>query len=250
MRVKSSMASFTFAAWAMARRCRTAFVEPPRAMTTVMAFSNAFRVMMSRGKTPLFRRLSTAAPASRQSAFLSRKSRLGPSCSASSCPVLRWQMAIVFAVYMPPQEPAPGMAHASISCASFSLILPAACWPTASKTETTSTIPAVKAARKNGSAVNKDGGTIQPRHGDEAARHVFVASADGDDSIEALAPGHGFDRVGNDFAGHEGVFHAFGAHRNAIRDRDRVENRALPSGIIDSRCGFTSELDRCAYCTA
>ena len=42
MRVKSSMVSFTFAACAMASRCNTAFVEPPSAMTTVMAFSKAF----------------------------------------------------------------------------------------------------------------------------------------------------------------------------------------------------------------
>ncbi len=33
----------------MAIRCSTALVEPPSAITTTMAFSKAWRVMMSRG---------------------------------------------------------------------------------------------------------------------------------------------------------------------------------------------------------
>jgi hypothetical protein len=43
---------------------------------------------------------------------------------------------IVLAVYMPPQEPVPGIAFCSISLSSASLILPAAFWPTASNTLT------------------------------------------------------------------------------------------------------------------
>ena len=49
IRVKSSIESGTFAEWATARRWRTAFVEPPRAITTAIAFSSDFRVMMSLG---------------------------------------------------------------------------------------------------------------------------------------------------------------------------------------------------------
>ena len=48
----------------------TAFVEPPTAMTTTMAFSNARRVMMSRGLRSSSRRLRTAAPAARHSSSL------------------------------------------------------------------------------------------------------------------------------------------------------------------------------------
>ena len=40
--VKSSIESFTPAQWAIARRCSTALVEPPSAIVTVIAFSNAF----------------------------------------------------------------------------------------------------------------------------------------------------------------------------------------------------------------
>ena len=43
---------------------------------------------------------------------------------------------MVLAVYMPPQEPVPGMACCSTSFSSWSLILPAAFSPTASNTLT------------------------------------------------------------------------------------------------------------------
>jgi hypothetical protein len=42
--VKSSSAS-----WAAARMCSTVFVEPPIAMSSVIAFSNAARVAIDRG---------------------------------------------------------------------------------------------------------------------------------------------------------------------------------------------------------
>jgi hypothetical protein len=48
-RSKSSMVQSTPAAWAMARKCSTALVEPPVAMITATAFSIAFLVTMSRG---------------------------------------------------------------------------------------------------------------------------------------------------------------------------------------------------------
>ena len=47
-------------------------------------------------------------------------------------------VAIVFAVYMPPHEPAPGIAFSSMVRKSSSLNSPAACLPTASNTDTTS----------------------------------------------------------------------------------------------------------------
>ena len=49
MRSKSSMVQSTSAAWAMARKCSTALVEPPVAMMTATAFSMLFFVTMSRG---------------------------------------------------------------------------------------------------------------------------------------------------------------------------------------------------------
>ena len=44
---------------------------------------------------------------------------------------------MVLAVNMPPQDPLPGQARRSTSSSSRSSILPALCWPTASKALTT-----------------------------------------------------------------------------------------------------------------
>ena len=59
------MVNGTPAEWAMARRCKTALVEPPTAITTVMAFSKALRVMMSRGSiffSIIFKRVLALSP--------------------------------------------------------------------------------------------------------------------------------------------------------------------------------------------
>ena len=57
--------------------------------------------------------------------------RLGP---IGLMPSTSNAIAIVFAVYWPPQAPTPGLAAASMSARSWSVILPAACAPIASKT--------------------------------------------------------------------------------------------------------------------
>ena len=62
MRLKSSSESSTLASCAMASRWSTALVEPPKAMSTAMAFSNAFFVRMSRAVMPSRIRLTTASP--------------------------------------------------------------------------------------------------------------------------------------------------------------------------------------------
>ena len=111
-------------------------------MTTVMAFSKALRVMMSRGRDAL--RLQHIHDGGAGAAAIvllvfatmafcaELLGKLMPSASMA--------LAMVLAVYMPPQEPAPGMAHCSTSMSSLSSILPAACLPTASKTETMSSL--------------------------------------------------------------------------------------------------------------
>ena len=62
-RLKSSSASSTRASAAMASRWSTALVEPPSAMTTAMAFSNACLVRMWRGRMPWRSSSTTAVPA-------------------------------------------------------------------------------------------------------------------------------------------------------------------------------------------
>ncbi len=60
--LKSSRESSTRASLAMARRCSTALVDPPSAITTAMAFSKASLVMMSRGRMSRARSSTTARP--------------------------------------------------------------------------------------------------------------------------------------------------------------------------------------------
>ena len=101
-----------------------------------MAFSIDSRVMMSSG----FRFCSTARISTRADsvvlsslspsglAMVDEYSRLMPSASNEEL--------IVLAVYMPPQDPEPGIQRFSICLKSSSLIRPAVNSPTASKADT------------------------------------------------------------------------------------------------------------------
>ena len=78
-----------------------------------MAFSKAFFVMISRGLMPSLMRLSTAAPASKQSRILSSEMAAWAELLGSDMPSASIALAMVLAVYIPPQEPGPGMAQDS-----------------------------------------------------------------------------------------------------------------------------------------
>ena len=104
-----------------------------------MAFSKAFFVMMSRGRMFWLMRFTTAAPASKQSINFSSLTAAWAELFGRLMPRASIALAMVLAVYIPPQEPGPGMAVAVTPSSSASSILPALCFPTASKTETMST---------------------------------------------------------------------------------------------------------------
>jgi hypothetical protein len=82
---------------------------------TVMAFSKALRVMMSRGRMFFLMRLRTAAPALRQSLALLLGDGGWAELLGRLMPRASMAVAMVLAVYMPPQEPGPGMAQDSTS---------------------------------------------------------------------------------------------------------------------------------------
>ena len=103
-------------------------------------------------------------------------------------------------------------------------------------------VAAVMAAWFDGAAVDEDAGAVETGHGHDAGGHVFVAAADGDEPVEHFASGDGFDGIGDDFAGDEAVFHAFGAHGDAVRDGDGVEDDAFTAGRVDAFGGFEGEL--------
>ena len=247
MRVKSSSSSGTFAACAIASRCSTALVEPLSAMTTVIAFSNASRVRICDGVMPAFTSLTTALPASSQSLILWRDTascaelfgRLMPSASIAE--------AMVLAVYMPAQLPGPGIAVRSISFISRAEIAPAR--KRAARLEHGDDVAMLRTGPDR-AAIDEHRRPIEPRERDQAAGHVLVAAADRHDAIEALRARDGLDRVRNHFARHERVAHAGRAVRDAVRDRDRAERRALAAGLVDRLLPLRAPGGRCACCTA
>ena len=107
-------------------------------MTTVMAFSKASRVMMSRGRIFFSTKFTTAAPAALASASLSSDTASWAELSGKLIPKASIAEDMVLAVYIPPQDPGPGMAFFSISVSSLWEILPEAWAPTASNTDTIS----------------------------------------------------------------------------------------------------------------
>ena len=121
----------------MASRCRTELVEPPTAMITLMAFSNASLVSRSRGRMLAFtastrtsaERAALSAFSASSAAIVELQGRLSPMVSIAALMVL--------AVNMPPQLPAPGQAFFSTAVSCSMSILPLVSWPTASKALTT-----------------------------------------------------------------------------------------------------------------
>ena len=104
----------------MAIRCNTALVEPPSAITTVIAFSKARRVMICRGTMPRSIRFTTAAPAREQSSRFCPETASCAELFGKLMPSASMAEAMVLAVYMPEQDPGPGMEVRStkLSCCS------------------------------------------------------------------------------------------------------------------------------------
>lgn len=98
----------------------------------------ASMVRISRGRIPSLSKLSTAAPASKQSRILSSEMAFWDELFGRDMPSASMALPMVLAVYIPPQEPAPGMALDSTVSSSSSENSPLACLPTASNTETIS----------------------------------------------------------------------------------------------------------------
>ena len=126
-RSKSSSSSGTSTRPASARRCTIAFVEPPRAALTLIAFSNASRVSTSDGRTFSFTRSTIRRPAACDIAYR-RESTAGIAAMPGSCiPSASVMHAIVEAVPIVMQWPGLRAMHASATVRSSSVSLPARC---------------------------------------------------------------------------------------------------------------------------
>ena len=95
-------------------------MEPPSALVTAMAFSNAAFVMIWRGVMPSRSSSTTASPARTASSSRRRSTEGGDAEPGSDMPSASPIEAIVLAVNMPPQAPSPGQALRSI-CAELVL---------------------------------------------------------------------------------------------------------------------------------
>ena len=99
-----------------------------------MPFSIALRVRISLGRSPRRSTSITSCPASKPTRFLRGSVAPTEPLPIGAMPRNSSTIAMVLAVYCAPQAPAPGQAASSIAVSCSSLIVPAACCPTPSKT--------------------------------------------------------------------------------------------------------------------
>ena len=107
-------------------------VDPPTAFKTVIAFSNASNDSISLGRIPVSSKFAHANPVSYTIFLRLSSSAGGDALPGSPRPIASDMDAIVFAVNIPPHEPALGHAVFSISLRSSMLIFPESYAPTAS----------------------------------------------------------------------------------------------------------------------
>ena len=119
---------------ASAGTCRHAFVEPPSAAATVIAFSNDAFVRIMDGRRSFSSASTRVAAARRTIASRAGSAAAGDAIPGTVSPSASEMLAIVFAVYMLAHEPLPGSATHSSSVRSARLILPVAWAPMPSYT--------------------------------------------------------------------------------------------------------------------
>ena len=156
--------------------------------------------------------------------------------------------AIVLAVYMPPQAPAPGHECWTMSSRCSSVIVPARYSPYDWNAEMMSRGLPERVPGADRAAVDHQRRPIEPRHRDDAARHVLVAAGHGDQRVVPLRAHHRLDRVGDQVARRQRVAHAVGAHRQAVADADGVEAQADQPGRLHALLDLRRPGGRGACC--
>ena len=101
---------------------------------------------------------------------------------------------------------------------------------------------ALVAARQNGAAIDIDGRHIGAQHAHQATRHVLVAAAYHQHAVHPLALHAGFNAVGNDFAAHQRILHALGAHGHAVGNGGRAEHLCIAAGFFNGGNGGIGQL--------
>lgn len=119
----SSSVRGTPAVAAMARKCNTPLVLPPRAIVITSAFSNERFVKRSRGLMFFSMHVLIASADLTHSRIFAGEVAGVDDDPGKVRPMDSIAVAMVFAVYMPPHAPAPGQACCSISSIISSLVL-------------------------------------------------------------------------------------------------------------------------------
>ena len=135
--LKSSKVKSILAAFAIAKKCNTALVDPPNTVTNLNAFSNDSLVTISDGLISFSNSNLIASPALTDSCPFKLPSLTAglEELKGKDIPNASIAEAIVLAVYIPPHAPAPGHALCTTSLNSASSIVPATFCPKASKAE-------------------------------------------------------------------------------------------------------------------
>ena len=132
--MKSSKVNLIPASCAIAGKCNAVFEDPPNAMSTATAFSNASLVKISLGLKSAFKTSIICIPAFLASLALSENTAGTVPFPGSPIPSASVKQFIVFAVYIPAHDPHVGHAISSTEFNSFLLIFPVLYEPTASNT--------------------------------------------------------------------------------------------------------------------
>ncbi len=197
-----SRSNGTPASWAIASVCRTVLVEPPIAMSSARALSNASCVDDVAGLEVLPDQLRSAG---RRLAVESR-SRFGSTARivpfpGSAMPSASHRQFIVLAVNMPEHEPQVGQPVSSSSLSSSSVSLPELVRRHA--LEDGDQVDGLARRRPAGlhrPAADEDRRDVAAHRGHQHAGDDLVAVGDADHAVEAVGLDHRLDGVGDDLA--------------------------------------------------
>ena len=206
-------------------------VDPPRAIITAMAFSNAALVMICRGRMPARSSAITDRPDAKAKSSRRRSTAGGRcSCPGGTCPRASATAAMVLAVNIPAHEPSVG--HALCSMRLQLLIGEGVDCVSAHRFEDLSDVegPVAQPAGKDRAAVQEDAGQIDPGGSHQHAGKGLVAAGQGDHAVEPLGVHHRLDRVGDDLAADQRGPHALMPHRDAVGDGDGDELEGEAAG--------------------
>ena len=96
--------------------------------------------------------------------------------------------------------------------------------------------------RGDRAAVEHHRGDVEPSQRHHRARDRLVAAGEGNQSVELVAAGGELDRVRDHLAADERGLHALAAHRDAVRDGDRVELHRVGARGFDALLQGTGEI--------